>query len=287
MTTEPQPARAAPRAYARRPAAMSNLLSRVVVGAVGLPLVLGVVWLGHWYLFVLALVAGIVALHEFYAMTRPLRPIGIAGHAGLIGLLFAIQVSTLTWALGALLATLGLAFLLKGLAGTSGSATVSVSTTLLGPAWIGFGLGFVLLLRDIHGHGRLVAYTMLLAVFANDTFAYLAGRALGRHKLAPALSPGKTLEGFLVGTAACIFVAFVALYHDRHTYLSIGQALLLGVVIAAAAPAGDLFVSMLKRDMGVKDTGELLGGHGGMLDRLDSILFASVAAFYTVLAFTT
>ena len=288
MTSEPQSARAPSRAYARRPAGgMGNLFSRVVVAAAGLPLVLGFVWLGHWYLFVLVLVVGIVALHEFYAMTRPLRPIGIAGHAGLIGILFAIQVSTLTWAIGALLAVIALAFLLKGLAGTSGSATVSVSTTLLGPAWIGFGLGFVLLLRDIHGHGRLAAYTLLLAVFANDTFAYLAGRALGRHKLAPALSPGKTLEGFVAGTAACVFVTFVALYHDRHTYLSIGQALLLGVVIAAAAPAGDLFVSMLKRDMGVKDTGELLGGHGGMLDRLDSILFASVAAFYTILAFTT
>jgi phosphatidate cytidylyltransferase len=264
-----------------------NLVSRLLVAAVGLPVVLGFVWLGHWYLFVLVLVAGLIALHEFYVMTRPLRPIGIAGHAGLIGILFAIQVSTLTWALGVLLATIALAFLLKGIGGTSGSATVSVGTTLLGPAWIGFGLGFVLLLRDLPGHGRLAAFTLLLAVFADDTFAYLGGRLLGRHKLAPALSPAKTLEGFLVGTAACVFVTFVALYHDRATYLSIGQALLLGVAIAAAAPAGDLFESMLKRDMGVKDTGELLGGHGGMLDRLDSILFAAVAAYYVILAFTT
>jgi phosphatidate cytidylyltransferase len=266
---------------------VSNLWSRILVAAAGLPLVLGLVWLGHWYLFVLLLMAGILALHEFYALTRPLRPIPIAGHAGLIGILFALQMSTTTWALGALLAVLGLSFLLKGLAGTSGSATVSVATTLLGPAWIGFGLGFVLLLRDIHDHGRLKAFALLLAVFANDTFAYVAGRLLGRHKLAPALSPGKTLEGFVAGTAACVFVTFVSLYHDRATYLSIGQSLLLGVAVAAAAPAGDLFVSMVKRDMGVKDTGSLLGGHGGMLDRLDSILFASIASFYVVLAFTT
>ncbi len=286
MSSQPQPARAAPRTYARPRRTAGNLASRLLVAAAGLPLVLGLVWLGHWWLFVLALVAGIVALHEFYAMTRPLRPIAIAGHAGLIGVLVAIQVSTLTWALGALVAVLALAFLLKGLAGTSGSATVSVSTTLLGPAWIGFGLGFVLLLRDIPDHGRLAAYAVLIAVFADDTLAYVAGRTLGRHKLAPALSPGKTLEGFVAGTAACVFATFVTLYHDRATYLSIGQSLLLGLVIAAAAPCGDLFVSMLKRDMGVKDTGELLGGHGGMLDRLDSILFASVASFYTILAFT-
>jgi phosphatidate cytidylyltransferase len=287
---EPQPIRPASRAYSRdrrNAGVMSNLWSRLLVSAIGLPLALGLLWLGHWYLFLLALVAGIVALHEFYWMTRPLRPIAIAGHAGLIGVLFAVQVSTTTWAIGALLGSLGLAFVLKGLSGTSGSATVSVATTLLGPAWIGFGLGFVLLLRDLHGHGRLAAFAVVLAVFADDTFAYIAGRTLGRHKLAPALSPGKTLEGFVAGSAACVFVTFIAFYHDRHTYLSIGQAVLLGVAIAAAAPAGDLFVSMLKRDMGVKDTGDLLGGHGGMLDRLDSILFASVAAFYTILAYTT
>ena len=290
MIGEPQPARPAPRTYSRgagRAGSIGNLWSRLLVGAIGLPLVIGFVWLGHWYLFLLTLVAGIVALHELYWLTRPLRPIAIAGHAGLIGILFAFQVSTTTWALGALLGSLGLAFLLKGLSGTSGSATVSVATTLLGPAWIGFGLGFVLLLRDMPGHGRLAALAVLLAVFADDTFAYLGGRTFGRHKLAPALSPGKTLEGFVVGSIACVFVTFVALYHDRNTYLSIGQSVLLGLVIAVAAPAGDLFESMLKRDMGVKDTGHLLGGHGGMLDRVDSILFASVAAFYTILAYTT
>jgi phosphatidate cytidylyltransferase len=265
----------------------SNLWSRILVAIVGLPVVLGAVWLGHWWLFLLAIVAGTIGLHEYYRMTRPLRPIAIAGHAGLAGILIALQVSTVTWALGAMLATLGLAFLLKGLSGTSGSATVSVATTLLGPAWIGFGLGFVMLLRAMPDDGRLAAMTLLLAVFADDTFAYLGGRTLGRHKLAPALSPSKTLEGFAVGSIGCVFVTFVALYHDRHTYLSIGQSLIVGLVIAVAAPAGDLFESMLKRDMGVKDSGELLGGHGGMLDRIDAILFASVAAYYTVLAFTT
>jgi phosphatidate cytidylyltransferase len=287
VTDQPHPTRIAPRPAPRPQPSLTNLASRVLVAVIGLPLVLGLLWLGHWWLFALVLVAGVVALHELYTMTKPLRPIGIAGHAGLVGVLLAIQVSTTTWALGALLGSLGLAFLLKGLAGTSGSATVSVATTLLGPAWIGFGLGFVILLRAIPEHGRLASFTLLLAVFADDTFAYLGGRALGRHKLAPALSPGKTLEGFVVGSIACVFVTFVALYHDRATYLSIGQALLLGLVIAVAAPAGDLFESMLKRDMGAKDTGALLGGHGGMLDRLDSILFASVAAFYTILAYTT
>ncbi len=140
----------------------------------------------------------------------------------------------------------------------------------------------MLLLRDIPSHGRLASFTVLIAVWADDTLAYAAGRALGRHKLVPALSPGKTWEGFLAGTAAGVFAAFVALYKDRDDFLTIGQSLVLGLVIVLAAPMGDLFVSMLKRDMRVKDTGRLLGGHGGVLDRIDSILFASVAAYYTI-----
>ena len=126
---------------------------------------------------------------------------------------------------------------------------------------------------------------MLLAVWAGDTLAYFVGRLIGRHKLAPTISPGKTWEGFVGGTVATIFVTFVALYDTRHEFLSIGQALLLGLALAAAAPLGDLFESLLKRDMGVKDSGNVLAGHGGVLDRIDAQLFAAVAAFYVILAF--
>ena len=160
----------------------------------------------------LVAVAAVLALHEFFTMTRPLRPISLAGYAGLAGVLAAVQTSGLLWAVGALLATLALAFLLKGLGGTQGSATVAVGVTLLGTAWIGLGLGCVLLLRDVPEFGFVVALAVLLAIFADDTAAYFGGRALGRHKLAPAISPGKTWEGFVAGTAAAVFVVFVTLY---------------------------------------------------------------------------
>jgi phosphatidate cytidylyltransferase len=125
---------------------------------------------------------------------------------------------------------------------------------------------------------------VLLAVFADDTAAYLVGRLVGRHKLAPALSPGKTWEGFVAGTAAAVAVSFFALYEQD--FLTIPESLALGAAIALAGAAGDLFESALKRDLDVKDSGQLLGGHGGMLDRIDSLLFAAPAAFYAVIAFT-
>jgi phosphatidate cytidylyltransferase len=156
---------------------------------------------------------------------------------------------------------------------------------MLGVAWIGLGLVYLLALRDIPERGRLAAFTVLLAVWAGDTFAFFAGRLIGRHKLAPKISPGKTWEGLVAGTLATVFVTFVALYDTRHEWMSVGQALLLGLAIAAAAPLGDLFESLVKRDMGVKDSGHLLAGHGGILDRVDAQLFAAIAGFYVILAF--
>jgi len=155
---------------------------------------------------------------------------------------------------------------------------------VMGAVWVGGGLAFLVLLRELPAHGRLAAFTVLLAVWAGDTFAYFGGRLLGRHKMAPATSPGKTWEGFAVGAAATIFITFVALYNQD--FLTIGESIVLGVVVAVAAPIGDLFESLLKRDMDVKDTGTLLGGHGGMLDRIDALLFAAPAAYFTILAFS-
>ena len=264
---------------------MSNLASRVLVVLVGLPLVLGVVWLGGWWLCVLAGAVGLLALHEFYVMTRALRPIVIAGYLGLALTLVSAQAGGFVWVAGSLFATVALAFLLKGLADTRQSATVAVGGTVLGVTWIGLGLVALLALRALPEHGRLAAFTVLIAVWAGDTFAFLVGHVVGRHKLAPTISPGKTWEGFIGGTAATVFVTFVALYKDRDEFLSIGQILLLGAALAAAAPLGDLFESLLKRDMGVKDSGHLLAGHGGVLDRIDAQLFAAVAALYLILAF--
>ena len=264
---------------------MTNLLSRLLVGALGLPLVLGLVWLGGWWLYALVLVAGVVAVHEFVSMARTLRPLAPAAYVGVVLGLSGARTGGLVWMLGGVLATFVLAFALNALAKTRAPSTVAIGATVLGAAWIGFGLGHLLLLRQLHPHGRLLAFTVLLTVFTADTFAYFGGRLLGRHKLAPTLSPGKTWEGLVIGSAAGVFVAFVALYDTRHEYLAVWQAVLLGFVVVIAAVMGDLFESMLKRDMQVKDTGRLLGGHGGILDRVDALLFAGVASYYLVLGF--
>lgn len=264
---------------------MTNFLSRLLVAAVGLPLALGLLWLGGWWLFALVLVAALVGVHEFVTTARPLRPLAPAVYAGVVLALVGARTGGLVWMLGGFLTTFVLAFVLDVVARTRAPTTAAVGSTILGSAWIGLGLGCVLLLRQMRDEPRLIAFTVVLAVFAADTLAYLSGRVAGRHKLAPRISPKKTWEGLAGGALAGVFVAFVALYDTRSHYLSIWQAIVLGFVLVVAAVIGDLFESALKRDLEVKDTGTLLGGHGGVLDRVDALLFAAPAAYFLVLAF--
>ncbi len=261
---------------------MSPFLSRVVVAAVLLPLVLGVVWLGGWWLFALAAVGGLLALHELCGIARALRPIVLGGYVGVVLALLGAQLGGPTWLLAGILATLPAALFVFFVSSARQHAVAGFAVTLLGVTWIGGGLALLLLLRDIPEHGRLLIFTTLLAVFADDTAAFFVGRAIGRHRLAPAISPGKSWEGFVAGTVAAVLVTFFALYEQD--VVTTGESLVLGLAIALAATMGDLFESAVKRDLGVKDSGTLLAGHGGVLDRIDSLVWAGPAAYVTLLA---
>ena len=261
---------------------MSPLASRVLVAVVGLPVVLALVYVGGWWLFALAAVAAVLALHEYSLMARSLRPVTLAAYAGALLALLGAELGGLDWTLAGFLSTIVLAFILHWVGQTRQSATVAIAATVLGAAWIGLCLAHLLLLRDSSSHGRLATFAVQVAVWAGDIGAFFAGRMIGRHKLAPALSPGKTWEGFIFGTIATVFVSFVTLY--KQDFVSIADSIFLGLVVAVAGPLGDLFESGIKRDMQVKDSGRLLAGHGGVLDRLDAPLFAFVAAFYLLRA---
>jgi phosphatidate cytidylyltransferase len=264
---------------------LSPLVSRLLVAAALLPLVIGLVYLGGWWLFGLALVGGLLALHELYVIARELRPLVLGGYLGFATTLLGLQLGGVDWMLGGLLATFVLAFVVYGLGGVRQSATTSFGVTVLGVAWVGAGIGCLLLIRDVPDFGFWAVMAVLFTVFAADTGAFFVGRAIGRHRMAPAISPKKSWEGFVGGIAAAVAMSFVILYKDRDDFLTVPESLVLGLVIALAAVLGDLFESAVKRDFDVKDSGRVLGGHGGMLDRLDSLLWAGPAAYFTILAF--
>jgi phosphatidate cytidylyltransferase len=263
---------------------VSPLVSRLLPAAVLLPVVLGVVWLGGWWLFSLALLGGLLALHELYGIARGLRPIVLGGYTGLVLTLLGAQLGGQEWILAGILATFPAALLVFFVSSARQNAVAAFSVTILGAAWVGGGLAYLLLIRDAPVDGRLLVFTTLLTVFADDTAAFFVGRTIGRHRLAPAISPGKSWEGFVAGTLAAVATAFFALYEQD--VMTTGESLLFGLAIALAATLGDLFESAVKRDLGVKDSGRLLAGHGGVLDRMDSLLWAGPAAYVTLLALT-
>jgi phosphatidate cytidylyltransferase len=259
---------------------VSPLISRVAVAVAGLPLVLGFAYLGGWFLFALVTAGGLIALHEFYALARPLRPLVLAGYGGAVTALFGAEVGGPEWLLGGFLVVFPLTFFFAAIAATRQSTTVAMASTVFGAAWIAFGLGHLILIRDLPDFGQEAVLAVLLTVFVTDTAAYAGGRLTGRHKMTPVMSPGKTWEGFVVGAIAGLATSFFALYSSD--FAADWRSLVVGAAVVAAATVGDLFESLIKRDLGAKDTGSILLGHGGVLDRIDSLLFAGPAAYYVL-----
>ena len=262
---------------------MSNLVNRVLIAVPLAGVSLGLIWKGGWWLVVLGVVAVALGCHELYVMARTLRPMVIAGQAGAVAIVIGAHWGGPAWAVLPLPVTLLVSFLLAAAVSMRASATVSIAITMLGPLYVGLGVGSLALLRDIGSNtlGFNILLAVVLGTWASDIFAYFGGRMFGRRKLAPAISPKKTVEGFLIGLVLGALVVWWTLYaiekHVTHT-----QAAILGIVVALVAPFGDLFESFLKRDLGVKDSGSLLGGHGGVLDRIDALLLAGPAAYLTL-----
>src|SRR5260370_41247363 len=149
---------------------MSSFISRLLVSAIGLPLVLGLLWLDGWWLFGLAVVAAVVAVHEFVTMARPLRPLAPAIYIGVVLALVSAHRGGAAWMLGGLLATFLFAFVLNAFSKTRAPSTVAIGATILGAMWIGAGRGTLVLLLQEHDKARLLQLTGRVAVCATDTF---------------------------------------------------------------------------------------------------------------------
>jgi phosphatidate cytidylyltransferase len=229
--------------------------------------------------FALAMIGvGILCLREYLAMTEEARPVQRAAYLAVPALILAAHFGTAFNVLLVLAASFPVLFAFGADRHHRDGITISMGVTLLGIVWIGIPLVHAVLLRDLPNHGAALLVDVLVGTFATDTGAYAIGRMFGDHKIAPSLSPNKTLEGlvggFLIGAMA---FWFAGLYQD---WLSGVDALIMGAAVAAIAPVGDLFESMLKRDLGRKDTGTIFGPHGGILDRLDAVFFTVVVGYY-------
>jgi phosphatidate cytidylyltransferase len=229
--------------------------------------------------FSLAMIAiGLLCMREFLSMAAPARPIGIAAYLTVSALIAAAYFGTAFNVMLVLAASFPVLFAFGADRKRRDGITISMGVTLLGIVWIGIPLVHAVFLRDLPDHGAALLIDVLVGTFACDTGAYATGRMFGSHRIAPNLSPNKTVEGliggFVIGTMA---FWFAGLYQN---WLSGADALIIGAAVAFVAPIGDLFESMVKRDLGTKDTGRLFGPHGGLLDRLDAVLFTIVVGYY-------
>jgi len=225
---------------------------------------------------------GWALLIEFHRMTARARPFQLVAFATVAAMVAAAYLGD---SFQILLAGVAFFPIMLGFAIARPSlhnVTWAMAVTVFGVVWIGLPLAHAVLLREIPEHGGALLVDVLVCTFFADTFAYIGGRMFGQHPLAPTVSPNKTIEGLAIGVAGGILGFWLAgLYQD---WLSGPQALLMGLCIAVLAPLGDLFESAIKRDLDVKDTGRMLGPHGGLLDRLDAVLFTVVAGYYLSLA---
>lgn len=258
----------------------SDLGARVLVAIPAAILAIFLVAQGGPIFVAAVAIFGAIGVWELSRMFAKARPSLVAGTVGTVALIVLAAVEGREAMLTALTVMVPIVFLSVALARNRGGMP-GVAVTLLGIVWIGLALGHAVLLRDSE-HGGGILLNVLIGTFIGDTGAYLGGRMFGSRKLAPRISPNKTIEGLLIGiVTAVVAVWFAGLYQD---WFSGTDALLLGLAVAVAAPLGDLFESFLKRDAGTKDAGGLFGVHGGVLDRLDAAMFAVVAGYYVWLA---
>jgi phosphatidate cytidylyltransferase len=265
----------------RPPSGGSDLLARILVAVPAAVVAILFIDFGGLAFALFMIVIGWVCLHELYRLLLRWKPLPIVGFASLAGMVLAARYGTPRVVLEVAVATLPVLVLLVIARPHHEGATVAVAGTLLGVYWIGFAFAHAVLLRQLdHGNGILI--DVLVGTFLGDTAAYFGGRLFGRRPLAPHISPNKTVEGLFCGMLIAVLAVFFASLYQ--TWLTQGDALLLGVTVAVLAPIGDLFESLVKRNAGQKDAGTLFGAHGGALDRLDAVIFTVVAGYYVWIA---
>ena len=272
------PQRREPRERRERRGPRSDLSARVLAAIPGILFATLIVAGGGWFFVVGLLFLGVVCMHELYTMMARARPVSLAGFISLAGLLVAALLGDQVQVMIVLVASVPLTFFLAIVRKRREDVSWGIAATMLGIVWIGLALAHAVLLRELP-HGGALVLDVLIGTFIGDTCAYLGGRAYGRRPLAPRISPNKTVEGLIAGILGGTlgFWLFAFSYQD---WFSGTDALLIGLFVALAAPIGDLFESLIKRDLGVKDTGRFFGAHGGALDRLDAIFFTAVVGYY-------
>jgi len=268
------------------------LKHRVVTAAVGVPLIILAIWFGDPWITLFIAAAALAGTYEFYRIANfdrrePLLYLGLLWTLALVLTPHYRNPDLLPIVVTAAMLVSLICVLLRA---SREKAFHEWAWTIVGALYVGWMLSYWLNLRGLED-GRNWVYLAMLTTFANDTGAFFIGRARGKHKLATAISPAKTWEGAIGGLVSAIIAAIVIAMVLKLISVELGapfafrywQIIILGFLVGFFAQLGDLVESLLKRKMGVKESGNLLPGHGGVLDRFDSLIFVGAVVYYYVI----
>ena len=271
------------------------LAKRIGTAVIGIPVAVYIINYGTWVFAAAVAVLALVAWHEFFRMMA-VKNIRIHYPTGFLGVIFVLGCAWLGNAqeTNLVILLLVLAAMVKTVICHKNFGLIEAAVTVLGTLYVSLPFSHLLLLRFTEANqyiptalGSLAAgaaylWLAFVGTWASDTLAYFVGSTLGRHKLCPAISPGKTYEGAAGGLiGSTLGVTAMGMLFG----LPVMHTLILGLLVGIVAPLGDLTESALKRFAGVKDSGSLLPGHGGVLDRFDAIMFATPVVYYYVKVF--
>jgi len=269
---------------------LSSLSQRILVAIVLVPLGVGIIALGGWFysLFIMLILG--LATWEYWRLfqTGGYRPSLVL----LVGGTLAMLLARVVWGVASAEALLALGVMAAmavqvfSYARSEKTAVLDFNINLGGLLYIGWLGSFLISLRNLPD-GTWWFMTVMPAIWLADAGAYLVGSRMGRHRMAPMISPKKSWEGYFAGIVTGILGAagLAALWHLRAPAVTVEKALVIGAVVAVLSPLGDLGESMLKRGFGVKDTSQILPGHGGIMDRIDSWLWAAPIGYYIITLF--
>jgi phosphatidate cytidylyltransferase len=264
----------------RRGGGGSDTRARVLAAVPAIAFAIFIVSRGGLVFTVAVILLAIVAMGELFGMMERVRPAAIAAFLAVAAMCLAAFYGDQYQVLLALVASVPVTFVFSLLRPQRDHIAWAMAAVILAIVWIGLPFAHAVLLREHLDHGGGLLLDVLIGTFLSDTCAYFVGRAWGSRPIAPRISPNKTLEGLLGGILGGTFFFWFFAIAYQHDWFKGPDALLIGFCVALAAPLGDLFESAIKRDLDVKDAGRFFGAHGGVLDRLDGVLFSVVVAYY-------